>query len=301
MVIAAFATLYLVWGSTYFFIREALDGFPPMLLGGLRFMTAALLMLGWCALRGLPVRPGRDLGKAAIVGFLLLFIGNGVVVWVEQVVPSSLVAIMIAAAPLWFVVLDRPLWPVNLRSRSTVLGVLTGFGGVLLLFGGRNGGPSLTGLWTPEVTGLGLLVISTMAWTAGSLYAKRSPLSLPAAVGISWQMLTAGACFLLAATFRGEWAVIRWAAVPANAWFAMVYLVLFGSLAGFSAYVWLLARRPATQVSTYAYVNPVVAVLLGVLVGQERIGTREVAGLAVVLGGVLLINLAKYRKAGRGA
>ena len=140
-VILAFATIYLVWGSTYYFIREALDGFPPFLLGGVRFMSAGLLMLAWCAVMGTDIRPKRDLGGASLVGVLLLFVGNGIVVWTEQSIPSSVVAIMIASAPLWFVLLDRAHWNVNFRSGSTLLGVLAGLAGVFLLFSEDLTGP----------------------------------------------------------------------------------------------------------------------------------------------------------------
>ncbi|HQW85626.1 MAG TPA: EamA family transporter [Flavobacteriales bacterium] len=298
-VVLAFAAIYIIWGSTYFFIREALTGFPPMLLGGLRFAAAGLLMLGWCAITGQDIRPGRALGLAALVGFLLLFVGNGVVVWVERTLPSSVVAILIAVAPLSFVLLDRPQWSVNLRSPSVLLGVIGGFAGVWLLFSGRLAAQVSADAWAEERTALVWMVLAITAWPAGSLLAKYRPSPLPAAVNTAWQMLSGAAAFLLAATARGEWGGVQWQAVPLRAWGAMAYLVVLGSLVGFSAYVWLLTVRPAAQVSTYAYVNPVVAVLFGVLLGEERLGWRELAGLGIILTGVLLINLARYRDRSR--
>lgn len=298
-VILAFAAIYLIWGSTYFFIREALTGFPPMLLGGLRFAIAGLLMLGWCAATGLDIRPGRALGSAALVGLLLLFVGNGVVVWVERTLPSSVVAILIAVAPLSFVLLDRPQWGVNLRSPSVLLGVVGGFAGVWLLFSGRLSAQSSTAAWAEERTALIWMVLAIVAWPAGSLLAKYRPSPLPTAVNTSWQMLSGASAFLFVATVRGEWGDIHGQQIPLRAWGAMAYLIVFGSLVGFSAYVWLLTVRPAAQVSTYAYVNPVVAVLFGVLLGEERLGWRELAGLGIILTGVLLINLARYRERSR--
>jgi drug/metabolite transporter (DMT)-like permease len=295
-VVLAFAAIYIIWGSTYFFIFEALRGFPPMVLGGLRFITAAVLMFAWCAIRGQHIRPGKDLKGAVIVGVLLLFVGNGMVVWVEQAVPSSVVAIMIATAPLWFVLLDKPNWNVNFRSVPTVLGVLAGFAGVLLLFSGRIAEQRGASGLSPELTGLLLLMVGCIAWSGGSLYAKAHPSSLSPAVNTAWQMATGGVCFLIAATWRGEWATFDVAAVPVGAWLSLAYLMLFGSIVAFSAYVWLLSVRPATQVSTYAYVNPVVAVLLGAYIGHEPVTALEMGGLAVILGSVLLINWAKYRK-----
>ncbi len=296
-VILAFAAIYLIWGSTYYFIREALDGFPPFMLGGLRFTAAAVLVLGWCAATGIPIHPHGDLKNAAITGVLLLFGGNGTVVWVERTIPSGVVAIMIAVAPLMFVVMDRPQWRVNFRSRSVLAGVLIGFAGVWLLFSEKIAAQLAgTGI-TPEFTAMLLMVLAVTTWPAGSIYAKYHPSTIPIAANTGWQMLIGGACFLITSVGRGEWSGMDWSRIPARAWFAEAYLVLFGSVIGFSAYVWLLRVRPATQVSTYAYVNPVVAVLLGVVFLHEPIGWREVAGLAVILGGVLMINLAKYRNA----
>lgn len=293
----AFAAIYIIWGSTYFFIREALDGFPPFMLGGLRFLFAAVLMFAWCLATGVSIKPGRDLKNAAITGFLLCFVGNGAVVWVEQSIASSVVAIVIAVAPLSFVVMDKGNWGVNFRSPSTLLGVVAGFAGVVLLFSEKIAAQLSATEVTPEFASMFILLLGIIGWPAGSLYAKYNPSSIPNMVNTGWQMMTGAFFFLLVSAGRGEWRGMDWAAVPMNAWFAMSYLIVFGSIIAFSAYVWLLQMRPATQVSTYAYVNPVVAVLLGVFVGSEVLGWRELAGLVVILGAVLLINLAKYRSA----
>ncbi len=292
----AFAAIYIIWGSTYFFIREALDGFPPFMLGGLRFLLAALLMFAWCVISGIRIKPGRDLKTAAITGFLLCFVGNGAVVWVEQMIPSSVVAIAIAVAPLSFILLDKPNWRVNFRSASTLFGVVAGFVGVLLLFSEKIAAQLGSAEVTAEFSALFILLLAVIGWPAGSLYAKYNPAAIPNMVNSGWQMMTGAVCFLAVSVGRGEWATMQWGEVPLSAWGALTYLIVFGSIIGFSAYVWLLQVRPAAQVSTYAYVNPVVAVLLGVFLGSEHVGWREIAGLVVILGGVLLINLARYRE-----
>lgn len=297
----AFAAVYLIWGSTYFFIREALDGFPPLLLGGLRFTMAAIALLGWCAFRGERIWPGRELRVLVIVGTLLLFIGNGMVIWVEQTVPSSVVAIMIASGPLWFVLVDRPNWNVNFRSTSTIIGVVLGFAGVLLLFSDKIAVQVQTTELSPEIAGLLMLLLGSAAWAWGSIYSKRNPGSLSTAASTAWQMMVGGLLFFVTSGWRGEWAPMEFASVPTHAWWALAYLTVFGSIVAFSAYVWLLSVRPATQVSTYAYVNPVVAVFLGAYVGGEHISPSELLGLGVILGSVVLINLAKYRKGARAA
>ncbi len=294
-VILAFAAIYIIWGSTYFFIREALDGFPPFMLGGIRFLVAALLMFSWCVATGVSIKPGVDLKNAAITGFLLCFVGNGAVVWVEQSIASSVVAIVIAVAPLSFIVMDRPQWKVNFRSWSTLFGVVAGFAGVLLLFSEKIALQLQATEVTAEFSAMFILLLGIIGWPAGSIYAKYHPASMPNMVNSGWQMLVGAFFFLLVSAGRGEWTNMEWGAVPTTAWLSLAYLIVFGSIIGFSAYVWLLQVRPATQVSTYAYVNPVVAVLLGVFVGSEVLGWREFAGLIIILGGVLLINLARYR------
>jgi drug/metabolite transporter (DMT)-like permease len=295
-VFLAFAAVYIVWGSTYYGIREALTGFPPFLLGGFRFVTATAIMFAWCAAQGMSLSPGRDLKHTAISGILLLLGGNGTVVWVERTIPSSVVAIMIAVAPLSFVLLDKPMWRVNLRSWNTLLGVAAGFAGVYLLFSEKIAAQLSSSEVSPEIGALLLMLVAVTAWPAGSLYTKYNPATIPPAVHSGWQMLAGGLGFLVVSTWRDELSGFDWSAIPLRAWVAELYLVVFGSIIGFSAYVWLLRVRPATQVSTYAYVNPVVAVLIGVFIGDEHLGWREMAGLVVILGGVLLINLARYAR-----
>jgi drug/metabolite transporter (DMT)-like permease len=296
MVILAFATVYIVWGSTYFFIQEALHGFPPLLLGALRYFAAGILLMTWCVIKGEKIFVKRDMINAAVVGFLLLFIGNGIVIWVEQTIPSAMAAIMVSSAPLWFVLLDKQKWSVNFRSRRTIAGLVLGFIGVILLFSEplKHAFSVIGGV--EEIVGLLLLTVGVIAWSGGSLYSKHHPPSVSGTVNTAWQMLFAGIAFLPGTFIRGELNIVQWSEIPFNAWFAAAYLVVMGSIAAYSAYVWLLQVRPATQVSTYAYVNPIVAVLLGVVFANEQINAPQIIGLAIILGSVLLINLSNYVK-----
>jgi drug/metabolite transporter (DMT)-like permease len=296
LVIIAFTTVYLVWGSTYFFIKMAVDGFPPLLLGALRFTTAGMLLLTWCIIKGEQVFIKRNIIHAAVSGFLLLAIGTGVVIWVEQTQPSAMVAIMVSSAPIWFVLFDKPNWRINFKSTSTIVGLVIGFAGVILLFSEQIGnlfGSSTTGANLPAMI---LLLIGSMAWSAGSLYSKYYSAQGSAQVNTAWQMLIAGLIFLPSSLIHHEVQNLQWHNIPAHSWYALLYLIVFGSIAAFSAYVWLLQVRPATQVSTYAYVNPVIAVILGVLFAGENISLLQIGGLVIILGSVLLINLSKYRK-----
>lgn len=293
-VVIAFAIVYIVWGSTYFFIRLSVAHIPPMMVGMLRYLVAGLLMLGWCVVRREPLFTKGVIGPAFVSGFLLLCGGNGILIWAEQYVPSSLAAVLLASGPIWFVLLDRRQWGVNLRSRSTLVGLGVGFIGVLLLFAERlRGVSSVQGRGTLALL---MLIIASISWAAGSLYSKYRSAPVSNSVNAGWQMLMAGLVFLPASGISGEWANFHFREVPLSSWLAIAYLVTMGSLAGYSAFVWLLQVRPATQVSTHAYVNPVVAVLLGVFFAGESLSAMQLLGLAVILTSVLLINLAKYRK-----
>lgn len=296
LIYVAFATVYVVWGSTYFFIQMALQGFPPMIMGAMRFVPAGILLLAWCYLKGDKVFDRVTIKASIISGLLTLFIANGIVIWVEKFIPSSMVAIMVSANPIWFVLLDRPNWKINFKSGTTITGLAIGFGGVLLLFGEAFMKSLSSGLDTLHMIGLILLVINPIFWSGGSLYSKRNAAGAPARVNTGWQMIAAGIAFIPSGFIGHEYAGFELSSIPAQAWLALLYLIFFGSIAAFSAYVWLLQVRPATQVSTHSYVNPVIAVLLGVLFASEVISRIQVVGLIIILLSVLLVNLKEYRE-----
>jgi drug/metabolite transporter (DMT)-like permease len=307
-VVIAFTILYIVWGSTYFFIRLSLEHIPPYILGAIRFITAGVLMLLWCVIRKEKIFSWKYIRPAVVSGLLLLFIGNGGLIWSEQYVASSLAAILLAGGPIWFVLLDKSKWKENFSSKETIIGLLIGFAGVILLFGERllhsfgtvaqaagDGGTvkGVGGHW--QVIALVVLLVGSISWAAGSLYSKYRAAGNPNSVNAGWQMLAAGIAFVPASWGSGELSHFHWQEVSASSWLAAFYLVTMGSLAGYSAFTWLLQVRSATQVSTHAYVNPVVAVLLGVFFADENMSSIQLLGLAIILVSVLLINLAKYR------
>jgi len=295
MVIMAFAAVYIIWGSTYFFILIAIHGFPPFLLGAIRFIVAGLLLLGWSVIRREPVFIKKTIRHAVISGILMLFIGNGAVIWVEQYLPSAMVAIIVSSAPIWFVLLDKPLWEENFKSKATIVGLIIGFAGVILLFGERIINSDTNNVHI-GLSSMVFLITGSIAWVGGSLYSKYKSPAGSASVNTAWQMLVGGLAFIPGSILRNEWQQVQWANIPMDAWLSLLYLIFMGSIVGFSAYVWLLQIRPATQVSTYAYVNPVIAVILGVFFAKETISLVQVLGLVTILGGVLLINLHKYAK-----
>ncbi len=295
LVMIAFTTVYLVWGSTYFFIQKAIQNIPPMLLGALRFCIAGLLMLAWCIIKGEKIGTWQQVKQAAVSGLLLLLVGNGAVMWAERTLPSSVVAVMVSSAPLWFVVLDKAKWKENFSSREALLGLIVGFLGVILLFSEQAAQAISASSGVAQLVGLIIVVIGSISWSAGSLYSKyKSSGSAP--VHSAWQLLAAGIAFIPCSLITNEWSSFYWHNVSVSAWFSLLYLIVMGSLAAYSAYVWLLQVRPATQVSTYAYVNPVVAVLLGVFFAGENLNWIQLTGLSVILVSVLLINWGKYKK-----
>lgn len=294
-VIIAFAIVYVVWGSTYFFIQKAVAYIPPMLLGAIRFLASGSLLMGWCLIKGTGIGSWPQIKSAIITGLLLLLVGNGAVMWAEKSLPSSLVAVLVSSAPLWFVLLDKPKWKENLTNAKIVLGLIIGFIGVLLLFWDKvleSFSSSGTG---KEIMALVILMIGSISWAGGSLYSKYKATG-SVMLGSAWQMLAAGIAFSIISFSTNDYSAFEWRSVTAGAWFAAFYLVIMGSLAAYSAYVWLLETMPAAQVSTYAYVNPLIAVLLGVVFANEHLTFLQVTGLVVILVSVLLINLSKYRK-----
>lgn len=295
LVIIAFAIVYIVWGSTYFFIEKAVAEFPPFILGAMRFLMAGLCLTAWCIIKGEKLFGIPDIRYAIISGILLLFFGNGIIIWVEQSVPSGLVSITVSSAPLWFVLLDQPKWSENFRSRSIILGMIIGLAGVVMLFS-EQVAASIKGTGGIAIGTMALLILASIAWAGGSLYSKYKTSKGSTMVNTSWQMMAAGIAFLPGVFIRDELGGFDWSGVSTGAWLSVFYLVFLGSIAGFSAYVWLLKVRPAMQVSTYAYVNPVVAVLLAVIFAHEKITLIQILGLITILGSVLLINMAKYRR-----
>ncbi|MFO1498081.1 MAG: drug/metabolite exporter YedA [Verrucomicrobiota bacterium] len=286
LVIAAFAAIYLIWGSTYLAIRFAVETMPPFMMGGARFLLAGGGLYLWLRTRGAPNPTPAQWSNALIVGSLLLGIGNGGVNWAEQTVPSSLVALLIAVTPLWFALLDW-LRPGGTRpKRSTAVGLVIGFGGMILLVG------PMGDLEQARIRPAGLvaLLAASIAWASGSLYARYTPKPSIPMMGGALQMLAGGVALCLTGLIMGEAADFSIHRVSGRSLGAFAYLTLVGSLVGFTAYSWLLKVSTPARVSTYAYVNPVIALFLGCAWGGERLTMRDWTAAAVILLGVVIIN-----------
>jgi len=277
----AFGTLYLVWGSTYLAIRIAVASVPPFVAGALRFAVAGGGLYLFMRLRGAPRPAARNWGGAALVGALLLGGGNGLVCWAEQWVPSGETALIVASVPLWMTLLP---W-LGRRARAphpaALVGIALGLVGVATLVSGAAAAGRGTPAGAALLAGRIGLLVACLSWAVGSLWSRSLPLPGEAAVATALEMLTASPILAAAALAHGEWQRFHPAAVPARAWAALAYLVLFGSLAGFGSYVFLLKHATPARASTYAFVNPLVAVILGSLLAGEAIGPRT--GLAALL------------------
>lgn len=287
LVTTAYAALYVIWGSTYLAIRYAVATLPPFMMAGTRFLLAGAILVLWARWRGEARATRSNWRAAAIAGTLLLAGGNGAVVWAEQRVPSGLAALLVAAMPFWMVLAE---WvrPGGNRPRVGVAaGIVLGMAGILLLVGpGSLGGTRI------DPVGAGALVLGSLSWAIGSLYSRHADLPANAIFATGLEMVSGGVALWLVALIAGEW----WHFDPSRASAASVggffYLVVFGSLIGFTAFAWLLRVSTPAKVSTYAFVNPVVAVLLGWAIAHEPVGPRTIVAAAIIVGAVALITLA---------
>lgn len=306
-VIFAYLVVYIVWGSTFFFIEVALRSFPTFVLGSTRFVIAGSILMAFCALKGYKLFNKSDVKQAIYIGFLLLFVDMAAIIWAEQYISSGIVSILSAATAIWFIIFDKPKWKENFSSIPTVLGLILGFLGVVLLFAEQLGGSGDEQDKGQKLLAMGVMTLGTIGWTIGSLTSKYSKPtksynkegqkeeSLNVIVKTAWQMITAGVAFTSVAILTGEYKQFKFQDVLPADWAAMAYLILMGSILAFSSYIWLLQVRPATEVSTYAYVNPIVALLLVHFFTHHQVTSLQITGLIVVLFSVLLMNWNLYK------
>jgi drug/metabolite transporter (DMT)-like permease len=287
----ALAIVYIVWGSTYLGIDLAVRTMPPFLMAAVRFLIAGPLLYAWAIRRGDRAdRPtARQWLSAALIALPMLTIANSAVGWAEQTMDTGTAALIIASAPLWMALLDRVFYAQRV-ARGVVVGLAVGFGGVALLVapGGADGAGSTAAI---------VLVVTSLAWSVGSLYSRQADLPRRPLVSAAMQMIAGGVMLLPVAAVTGEFNTFDPAAVSLESWLGLAYLIVFGSIVAYSAYTWLLREVPISVAGTYAYVNPVVAVLLGTLVLGEPLTWQTLVGGGIILAAVALIVRAPKRKA----
>jgi len=286
----AWAIVCVAWGTTYLAIKIALETFPPMLLGGLRYAFAGALFGLVLAASGRRLRPGREWRELLVLGFLMLGLGNGGVVVAELWVPSGMTAVIVATAPFWMVAVER-LFPGGERLRTQHwIGLALGFAGIVVLVWRdlQQGGAAGRNF----ALGVVALQVACAGWAVGSSYSKRHTKGLDPLSAAAWQMFFGGAWMLLAGTVTGEWAGF---APSTRSSLAVLYLSLVGSIAGYGAYLYALRYLRVSFVALYAYVNPVIATLLGVWLLAEPFTVQTALGAAIILGGMAIVTTARQR------
>ncbi|UHG90531.1 EamA family transporter [Spirosoma oryzicola] len=294
-VVLAFAAIYLIWGSTYLAALIGLESLPPFLMASLRFLSAGGLLYSWCLFRREQAVTRLAFSRNAIAGVLMLGGGTGSVIWAEQYLPTGLAAILVTTLPLWFVVLDRPQWASYRTAKLRLVGLLLGFSGILLLFSEDPAAlvaPAKAAMYWPSIA---VILVGTISWAVGSLYSRYRKAPGSTILNAAVQLLAAGLFCLFVSAGLGEWTGFTITQVTVRSWVALTYAVIFGSVVAYLSYLWLLQVRPPAVVGTYAYVNPVVAVLLGWALANETITSRQLTSLAIILVGVLLVNRSSSR------
>jgi drug/metabolite transporter (DMT)-like permease len=288
----AFAALYTIWGSTYLAIKFAVETIPPYLMSGGRFIVSGVILYAVARLTGSPNPTRREWRDGAIVGTLLLTCGNGVVGWAEQMVPSGITALLVASVPIWMVLID---WARPHGKRPTLvvtIGLLVGLAGV-----GMLAAPGSTPAEKPGmILGAVMLIVGSIAWAAGSIYSRQSARPASAQMSTAVQMITGSVTLILVAVLMGEPGRFDVDAVTMKSFLAWAYLVTFGAIIGFTAYAYVLRETTPAKASTYAYVNPAIAVLLGWAFANEPVTARTLIGAGIILAGVAMISLAGSRE-----
>lgn len=295
VLVAAFFAVYVFWGSTYLAIKYTIETLPPFLMAGTRFAFAGAILFVWARFTKDYERPKFEHWKtAAIVGTFLLLGGNGAVVLASHYIPSSMTALLVATEPL-FVVMLSWLWLGNARPNWKVAaGLIVGFFGVYLLISGKGSAADASGYG--EWFGYAAVIIGALSWATGSIYGLKATTPKSSLLTAGMQMLAGSVSLFVVGLVRGEWATFDPAAVSSNSVFALAYLIVFGSLLGFTAYSWLLKNAQPAMVATYAYVNPVIAVILGWSIAGESLTAQMLVGAFVIVASVILITANKGAK-----
>jgi len=292
LMITAFLCVYLFWGGTYIGIKFALGSFTPALMAGIRHSIAGLILFSVGRIRRDPLPTFQQVKNAAIVGILLLLVGNGLVTWSEQRVPSAIASLMVASVPLWIALMN---WRFGEKKQPSILqmtGIILGIFGIAILVMKSSQG----GIGSFDILGLVTLLVAAIAWSAGSLYSRFAKLPSSAFNNVSIQMMTGGFLLLVFAAFNGEFTRFDASAISTQAFWSMVYLILFGSVVAYTAYIWLMKNVNPTWVSTYAFVNPVVAVLLGWSIGGETLQGTALLSAGIILAAVVIITMSQRKR-----
>lgn len=291
LILIAFSCTYIIWGTTYFAILIGLETLPPFIMAAIRFLVAGVVLLIIAAVRGENVMV-REIYKNMLLGIVILTGGQGLLAWAELYIPSGYAAILVSTLPLWYVLLDRKNWDAYFKNKLILIGLMLGFLGILLLFEKYLGASAGTGIL--QLLGLLAVLGACICWAAGTLYSKNNVNQNSLFVNLGWQLMGGVLSSFLIGFFSGELTGFSIANVSVHSWLATLYLAVAGSLVAFIAFTWLMTVRPAAIVGTYAYINPVIAVLLGWLMANESITVLQIVGMFIILLSAFLVNSPKY-------
>ncbi len=288
----ALIAVYIAWGSTYLAIRFAVESMPPFLMAATRFLIAGMVVYIWRRMAGDPPPTRTQWRSAIIIGLFLLLGGNGGVTWAEQRIDSGMAALLVASAPFWMVLIDalrpggeHPNWKIS-------AGVLIGLAGIAILV---TPGQKLGSAIGFDLLGVTALMLASLFWAIGSIYGRGADLPKSPLLGTGMEMLAGSAGLFIAGTITGEWGRLELATITMRSLSGLAYLIVVGSLVGFVAYSWLMRVAPMPIVSTYAYVNPLIAVILGSLLAQEELTVRVLLAAPIIVSSVALINMARFK------
>lgn len=290
-IVLAFVALYIVWGSTYFAIAVSVKEIPPLLLAGVRFFTAGFLLFGFCLFKGQRLPSIKEVPKIVIPGILILFFGTGSVMWVEQYLESSITAIIWAFIPMWFIVLDYKKWSINFKNKFLILGLLIGIVGIMVLFFDDT---KFDFNEKKILTNIVIAIGGTILFVTGSLLTKyTNEIKITTSMKASVQMIVVGLLSLSLAFAFNETDQIILSKISLDAILSLLYLILFGSIITYLAFIWLLGKVSSAIVGTYTYVNPVVAIILGWAFLDETVTARQLVALAIIISSIIMVNVFK--------
>ncbi len=292
-VLLAFAIIYFVWGSTFLAIRVGVREVPPFLLAGMRFLVAGVVLYGWMRARGTPSPTLREWRAASLLAFLIFVLDYGLLFWAEKRVPSGIAAVMMATIPAFMTISEILILRTQRLTARLAIALMVGLGGVGVLVSHAMS----FGEAPINTAGACALVVAAMSWSVAAALTRKLPLPAAKVMSSGSQMLAGGVLLTVTAALLGEFRGFHVQAVSREAWLALLYLIVAGSIVGFTAYVWLIHHESPTKVGTYAYVNPVVAVLVGYFLGGETIGARTIFGTLLVLVSVIVITTTPAKKA----
>lgn len=294
----AFANIYIIWGLTFVAVTFGLLGFPPFILSGLRFIIAGIVIITYLNYKGEKINCLKSWKKNSITGILILTGGTGLVGWGEQYISAPEAAIAIATGPFWFIAIDKKNWKKYLSDKWIPIGLAIGFVGLIMFLNGSfsthhtiDNHP-----YSTRIIAFAVLALSSIFWVVGALYSKNNPAQQSTFMNISQQLISAGVASLVIALISGEFLIFNIFEAPFQAWGGLLFLIFFGSIIAYISYIWLLTVRDAALVSTHTYINPIVTVIAGYFLSNQKINSSQFVGLIIILLGVLLTNCTKYFK-----